>query len=180
MGRLILHSGFWTLLWNIFSELSWVPLTTPWDGSGCIVIYKPLFGVASLFLTLKCKSPWNNYLPQLLLGCEKDFIFSKQPEAFVPKEESTGALPQFDPSLNLKEGSGKDTTLTGNTDSSLSLPCSKVGHWKVQSLPWLKKKNVCFPSYFLISAYFLCFANVFLSAQVRAGLVGFLSIGNLC
>lgn len=105
-----------------------MPLTTPWDGSGRIVTYKPLFGVASLFLTLKCKSPFNNYLPQLLLGCEKDFIFSKQPEVFVPKEESKGALPQLDPSLNLKEGSGKDTILTGNTNHSLSLPCSKVGH----------------------------------------------------
>lgn len=105
-----------------------MPLTTPCDGSGRIVICKPLFGVASLFLTLKCKSPFNNYLPQLLLGCEKDFIFSKQPEAFVPKEESKGALPQLDPSLNLKEGSGKDTTLTGDTNLSLSLPCSKVGH----------------------------------------------------
>lgn len=104
MGRLILHSGFWTFLWNIFPELSWVPLTTPCDGSGHIVICKPLFGVASLFLTLKCKSPFNNYLPQLLLGCEKDFIFSKQPEAFVPQEESKGALPWLHPNLDLKEG----------------------------------------------------------------------------
>lgn len=50
------HSGFWTILCNIFPEPSWVPLTTRRDGSGLIVMYKPLFGAASAFLTLKHKS----------------------------------------------------------------------------------------------------------------------------
>lgn len=44
------------ILCNVFPEPSWVPLTTRRDGSGLIVMYKPLFGVASAFLTLKHKS----------------------------------------------------------------------------------------------------------------------------
>lgn len=76
---------------TLFLGLSWVPLTTWCSNSGQSVIYTHLFGVTSAFLTLKHKFPFSNYLPHtLLLGNEKDFMFSDQAAPLFQRRKGRG------------------------------------------------------------------------------------------